>query len=313
MNVQTMNTTFAQQCGVYSVITSQGGRQIFENCHPQMVQALVTIANNSRMEFPQINKFVMVSLIKTLLEIHNIDSQTINAYQLRANQLQRKLELAETQTAACHQVQHQRGQSAPAMVTPATSAAPKKEVTGRVDKEDKQCQISNIGYGTTPYLTRSIDVEVQCCKEMNEREETCIFFRRGACIYGPSGTNDKGSCRFAHPTVCARFEIFGAGKLGCQKGSKCKQLHRTLCKLNLVGKCQKSKKNCGYYHLPQLEKRKGLELHPMGLRRRQEGGQMLDKDERAHDNDIIWTLVKLMELSYANKSCNGCGFKKKKY
>ena len=98
MNVQIMNTTFAQQCGVYSVITSQGGRQIFENCHPQMVQALVTIANNSRMEFPQINKFVMVSLIKTLLEIHSIDSQTINAYQLRANQLQKKLELAETQT-----------------------------------------------------------------------------------------------------------------------------------------------------------------------------------------------------------------------
>ena len=283
MYVQRMNVTPT----VYNVITSQWGQQIIASCPPHLVQSLVSIAMSPSMDFPNILKSTMVNIIKLLCEIHQSDSQTINAYQAKASMLQRRLDQAEAQTAACQEVKHQGGQDALALATPPAIATPEQKVATRVERE---CQISMIGFGTRPYLTRSIDEETQTARK---REETCLFYKRGCCRHKSEGIG----CQFTHPPTCARYEMYGTQKqLGCRKGKRCKQMHRTICRNFMKKKCTNGKA-CGYFH-------------PVGLRRKQRGnGPMLDKDEMTHDNDIFWTLVKLMELSVANKSCNVCGFK----
>ena len=93
-----------------------------------------------------------------MCDIHMNDSQTINAYQAKSHQLEIRLVQAEAEAAARHEVKHQGGQGDTAKATPAASAAPKQKEVNGVDKE---CQISSIGFGTTPRLTRGIDAEVQ--------------------------------------------------------------------------------------------------------------------------------------------------------
>ena len=284
-----MNTiTFAQQCRAYDVITSQGGRQLIEICPPHLLQALVTINRVPGVNFPGILKEAMVHIIRMMCDIQMSDSQTINAYQTKLHQLESRLVKAEAEAAARHEVKHQGRQGDPAKATQAANAAPKqKEVTG----VDKECQISSHG----------INAEVQSGKEedTSKGEETCIFFKRGVCSFGPTGTNGNGSCRFTHPPVCTRFDMFGAGKLGCRKGSKCLNgVHRTVCKQFINQKCNKGR-SCGYYH-------------PLGLRNKQEGkGPSLGKEANNDANSIILKLVKHW-IASANKNCNGCSNKKPK-
>ena len=298
MDVQSNATNFALQCGVFNVITTEQGQKLIINAMingilgGNVVQALSVIAGGSGMDYPNINKHIMVQIIRLLCDIHLGDSQAINAYLVRTNQLEKRQLEDERQRAARQKNGQQGGQGSAVATTPPTAAPKKKEKNCK----DFGSQISGIGYGTTPCLVQNIDAEVQVeGKDVIKREETCIFYKRAACSFGRSGTN----CRFQHPTPCPFFEIYGPGRFGCRKGAKCKLLHRTVCKNFMNGTCTQGK-GCSYFH-------------PMGLRGEREVKRTKQKPNEAHHDATSTILTLLLNgllggdsvKASANKICDG--------
>ena len=88
-----------------------------------------------------------------------------------------------------------------------------------------------------------------------QKAQTCVFFKRGICKFGPYGKNAEGSCKFQHPTTCPSFELFGwKGRWGCKK-KNCRLMHRICCKKIMnCGTCDLGKDKCLYFHPKDLEK-----------------------------------------------------------
>ena len=91
------------------------------------------------------------------------------------------------------------------------------------------------------------------------RKQTCVFFKKGICKFGPTGQNAEGTCSFQHPSTCPSFELFGwKTRWGCKK-KNCRLLHRICCRKYMsCGTCDLEKGKCLYYHPPELKNIKWL-------------------------------------------------------
>ena len=91
------------------------------------------------------------------------------------------------------------------------------------------------------------------------RKQTCVFFKKGICKFGPTGQNAEGTCSFLHPSTCPSFELFGwKTRWGCKK-KNCRLLHRICCRKYMsCGTCDLEKGKCQYYHPPELKNIKWL-------------------------------------------------------
>ena len=91
------------------------------------------------------------------------------------------------------------------------------------------------------------------------RKQTCVFFKKGICKFGPTGHNAEGTCSFQHPSTCPSFELFGwKTRWGCKK-KNCRLLHRICCRKYMsCGTCDLEKGKCLYYHPPELKNIKWL-------------------------------------------------------
>jgi len=108
------------------------------------------------------------------------------------------------------------------------------------------------------------------------KSKTCIFFRRGICRYGPSGTNSEGKCNFIHPLPCPAYDLFGyKTKYGCKR-KKCSLMHRLTCRVFMKeGHCHG---NCGHYHPKNLGKSSRFDgKHGVGSCQRRDGKHLVDK------------------------------------
>ena len=108
------------------------------------------------------------------------------------------------------------------------------------------------------------------------KSKTCIFFRRGICRYGPSGTNSEGKCKFIHPLPCPSYDLFGyKTKYGCKR-KKCNMMHRLTCRVFMKeGHCHG---NCGHYHPKNLGKLSRFDgKHGVGPCQRRDGKHHVDQ------------------------------------
>ena len=76
----------------------------------------------------------------------------------------------------------------------------------RVEKEQIQdaTTLESTGCQADMPTPRIQNVGYQATAEEGDKSKskTCIFFRRGICRYGPSGTNSEGKCKFIPPLPC---------------------------------------------------------------------------------------------------------------
>ena len=122
------------------------------------------------------------------------------------------------------------------------------------------------------------DVGCQATAEEGDKSKskTCIFFRRGICRYGPSGTNSEGKCKFIHPLPCPAYDLFGyKTKYGCKR-KKCSLMHRLTCRVFMKeGHCHG---NCGHYHPKNLGKLSRFDgKHGVGSCQRRDGKHLVDQ------------------------------------
>ena len=266
-----MNSIAIQQSDIYRVIQSRQGREMVGNALASgylggdVIRSLVLITSVPSMEFPNILKTSMVTLIRFLVDIHTADAGILNASQARISQLEQQLAMAR-QAAARPRVE-QLGSEKGDLAKAAANAAP--------IQEEAKCADKPVGM---------VDAEVQSCKEGIKKEETCLYYRRGICWYGPTGTNQKGSCQFQHPMPCCKYDLFASmGRYGCKKKNKCKFMHRKLCKNYLkTGHCTKEQDGCGFFHPKAIR----------GKKERQEGkGPKPKKPKESLDSLILKILV----------------------
>ena len=118
-----------------------------------------------------------------------------------------------------------------------------------VEKKNEGCQV-NVSQKETHGNTE---------ERKRIRKQTCVFFKKGICKFGPTGQNAEGTCSFLHPSTCPSFELFGwKTRWGCKK-KNCRLLHRICCRKYMsCGTCDLEKGKCQYYHPPELKNIKWL-------------------------------------------------------
>ena len=170
-----------------------------------------------------------------------MDSQVINEHMARINQLGWQLSKAQ---------QHLANQEMAVAQVPTAQhqqvAAQKMTVVKQRAAGQPQVRVEppRVAQGTVP-MAASIAIESPVRSECKAQEtckkdavgknkakrQTCIFFRRGTCKYGPHGHNQVGECQFEHPLCCPGYELFGQStRMGCKKSKKCRYLHRDICR-----------------------------------------------------------------------------------
>ena len=118
-----------------------------------------------------------------------------------------------------------------------------------VEKKNEGCQVA----------VSQEEVHGSTEERKRNRKQTCVFFKKGICKFGPTGQNAEGTCSFLHPSTCPSFELFGwKTRWGCKK-KNCRLLHRICCRKYMsCGTCDLEKGKCQYYHPPELKNIKWL-------------------------------------------------------
>ena len=156
-------------------------------------------------------------------------------------------------------------------------APPQRQTRMEEEEEEDATALENTGCQADMPKPEVEDVGCQAtAKEGDSISKICIFFRRGICRYGPSGTNSEGKCNFIHPLPCPAYDLFGyKTKYGCKR-KKCSLMHRLTCRVFMKeGHCHG---NCGHYHPKNLGKASRFDgKHGVGPCQRRDGKHLVNQ------------------------------------
>ena len=261
------------------VVLSQNGRQMIQEMlnigfiDEEHIQALNKIGTTSDPKLSNIKKPLIARLVKVMSDIHLVDTQLINALLGNVNKLQWELSKQQQATlhwkAAAQKAVAQRQQAVQQQSVDQQGAAgqPQVEVENQGEAQGTaQKAVTGLIVNQAP-LSSEVDKTAGSKnkdgvgkRSENVKRQTCIFFRKGQCQFGPLGHNKTGTCQFEHPQCCPSFELYGwTTRMGCKKSKKCRYLHRDICKK--VARFQKcNDEGCH-------------RLHPRGILRLMERGE----------------------------------------
>ena len=310
-----------------AVVVSKGGQEIirqrleFGVIDLDDIFALNKIGTTIGTHFPNIVKPTVVRLLKLMLDIHQMDSQVINGHMARINQLGWQLSNAQQQLA--HQemaaAQQQRVAQKSTVVTQRATGQPQLRVEPpRVGQGTVPMAVSGLIAIEAPRTSEVKEKAQEKCKDVgvgnkSVKRQTCIFFRRGNCKYGPHGHNQVGDCQFEHPLCCPGYELFGQStRMGCKKSKKCRYLHRDICRSVAKFKKCTDPTGCRFLHpagllkIMEQKEQKADGKQGSSTKRSSEAKNQRDTD------DLILKIVKILSPRNAYQETTSYSHKKGK-